>query len=74
MDHCICKDAGIVVDSLDRHPQRDEVPLHSQQDLHTQGFFFGMPTGKHLEDSNLVSMEAMQWVLLYLSISHDRCY
>jgi hypothetical protein len=26
------------------------------------------------EDSNLVSMEAMQWILLHLSISHDGCY
>jgi hypothetical protein len=58
----------------DRHPQCDgEVPLRCQQELHTQGFS-GVPTGKTLEDSNLVSVEAMQWVLLYLSIGHDTCY
>jgi hypothetical protein len=34
----------------------------------------GFPTGKTQEDSNLASVEAMQWVLLYLSIGHDRCY
>jgi hypothetical protein len=32
------------------------------------------PTGKNPEDSNVVSIEVMQWVLLYLSIIHDRCY
>jgi hypothetical protein len=31
------------------------------------------PTGKNPEDSNLASVEAMQWVLLYLSIGHDKC-
>jgi hypothetical protein len=31
----------------------------------------GVPTGKNPEDSNLVSVEAMQWGLLYLSIGHD---
>jgi hypothetical protein len=35
---------------------------------------FRCPTGKNPEDSNLASMKAMQWVLLYLYISHDRCY
>jgi hypothetical protein len=34
----------------------------------------GVPTGKNPEDSNLASVEAMQWVLLYLSIAHDMCY
>jgi hypothetical protein len=55
----------------DRHPQWDgEVPLRCQQELHTQGFL-GVPTGKIPEDSNLASVEAMQWVhLLYLSIGH----
>jgi hypothetical protein len=56
------------------HPQFDgEVPLHCQQELHTHGFL-GVSTGKNPEDSNLASAEAMQWVLLYLSISHDKCY
>jgi hypothetical protein len=45
------------------------VPHRCQQDLHTQGFS-GVPIGKNPEDSNLVSVEAMQWVFLYLSISH----
>jgi hypothetical protein len=40
---------------------------------HAQGFL-GVPTGKNPEDSNLASVEAMQWVLLDLSIDHDRCY
>jgi hypothetical protein len=35
---------------------------------------FRCPQGKSSEDSNLVSVEAMQWVLLYLSNGHDRCY
>jgi hypothetical protein len=34
--------------------------------------FIGIPTGKNPEDSNLLSVEAMQWVLLYLAIGHDR--
>jgi hypothetical protein len=29
---------------------------------------------KNPEDSNLASVEAMQWALLYLPIGHDRCY
>jgi hypothetical protein len=28
----------------------------------------GVPTGKNPDDSNLASVEAMQWVLLYLSV------
>jgi hypothetical protein len=34
----------------------------------------GIPTGTNLEDSNLVGMEAMRWVLLCISAGHDRCY
>jgi hypothetical protein len=30
--------------------------------------FLGVPTGKNPEDSNLWSVEEMQWVPLYLSI------
>jgi hypothetical protein len=53
----------------DRHPQCEgEVPLRCQQELHTQGFL-AVPTRKTPEDSNLVSVEAMQWALLYLSIA-----
>jgi hypothetical protein len=67
------KDAGVVADSL-THPQRDgEVPLCCQQKLRTQGYL-GVPKGKNPEDSNLASVEAMQWVLLYLSIGNDTCY
>jgi hypothetical protein len=42
-----------------------------KQELYTQGFL-DVPAGKNPEDLNLASVEAMQWVLLYLSISHDR--
>jgi hypothetical protein len=35
----------------------------------------GVPTGKYPEDSNLAwSVEAMQWVLLYLSTGHEGHY
>jgi hypothetical protein len=37
--------------------------------MHTQGIL-DVPTGKNLENPILASMEAMQWVLLYLSIGH----
>jgi hypothetical protein len=62
----LSKDAGVVADSL--------TGIHSgmvkcQQELHTQGVL-AVPTGKNPEDSNPVSVEAMQWVLLYLSIGH----
>jgi hypothetical protein len=67
------KDAGVVADSLDRHPQCDgEVSLRYQPELHTQGVL-GVPTGK-TEYSNFKSLEDMQWDLLYLSIGHDGCY
>jgi hypothetical protein len=59
---------------IDTHPQCDgEVPLRCQQELHAQGVL-GVPTGKNPEDSNLAGVVAMQWVLLYVSIGHDRCY
>jgi hypothetical protein len=67
------KNSGVVADSL-KHPQFDgKVSLRCQQEPQTQGFL-GVPTGKNPKDSNLVSVEAMQWVLLYLSICHDKCY
>jgi hypothetical protein len=48
------------------------MPLRCQQVLHmSKQEFLGVPTGKDPEDSNLASVEAMQWVLLYLSIGHD---
>jgi hypothetical protein len=49
------------------------VPLRYEEELHIHGFL-GVPTGKNPEDSNLATVEAIQWVLLYLSISHDRRY
>jgi hypothetical protein len=50
------------------HPQRDdEVPLRCQQELHTQRCL-GVPIGKNPEVSSQESVEAMQWVLLYLSM------
>jgi hypothetical protein len=58
----------------DRHPKWDgEMPLHCQKELHTQGVF-GVPIGKNRDNSNLARVEVMQWVLVYLSIGHDRCY
>jgi hypothetical protein len=67
------KDAGSSYRWSDRHPQcSGEVPLCCQQKLHTQRFL-GFPIGKNPEDSKLVSMEAMQWVL-YLSIGDNRRY
>jgi hypothetical protein len=39
----------------------------------TQGFL-GVCTCKSAEDSYLASEEVMQWILLYLSIGHDRRY
>jgi hypothetical protein len=69
-----CKGAGVVADSLDRHPQCDgEVPICCQDEMHTQGFL-GVPTDNKPEDAILAwSVEIMQWFLLYLSVSHDRC-
>jgi hypothetical protein len=63
------KDSGVAADSL---TGIHNVPLHCQQELHTQGFL-GVLTCKNPGESNLASEEAMQWVL-YLSINHDRCY
>jgi hypothetical protein len=49
------------------------VPLRDQKKLHTQGFL-GFSTSKNAENSNLARVEAMQWILLYLSIGHDGRY
>jgi hypothetical protein len=58
----------------DRHHQcGGEVPLHCQQVLHTRGFL-DVPTSKNPEESSLASMQATEWVLLYLSIGHYWCY
>jgi hypothetical protein len=60
------KDGGAVADTL--------TGIHSamvkcQQELHTHGCV-GVPTGKNTEDSSPVSVEAMQYALLCLSIGH----
>jgi hypothetical protein len=65
--------AGVVADSLTGIQMGWQVPLCCQQELHSQGFL-GVPIGKNPEDSVLASVEAMQWVLLYLSVGNDRCY
>jgi hypothetical protein len=62
------KDAGVIADSL-TGINNGEVPLRCQEELH-----LGVPTGTNPEDSNPSSVEVMQWVLLYLSIGHDKCY
>jgi hypothetical protein len=56
----------------DRHAQCDgQVTLCCQQELHAQGVP-GVFTGKNPEDSNVAGVEAIQWVLLYLSMAYDR--
>jgi hypothetical protein len=68
------KNAGVAGDSLTRiHNAIVKCLFIVKQKLHTQGFL-GVPTGKNPEDSHLVGKKVMQWVLLYLSISHDRCH
>jgi hypothetical protein len=66
------KDGGVVADSL--------TGIHNAMltclfvvNRNCKGFL-GVPTGKNLEDSNLASVEVMQWGLLCLSIGHDSCY
>jgi hypothetical protein len=64
------QDAGIVADSLDRHPQCDgEVFLRCQQEPPTQESS-GVLTRKIY--MSLGSVEAMQWVLIYMSLRRDR--
>jgi hypothetical protein len=68
------KTDSIITDNLARHSQcHGEVPLHCQQELHTQGFW-RVSRGTNSEASNLASVQTMQWVLLYLSIGHESCY
>jgi hypothetical protein len=53
---------------IDRHPQCDgEVLLCCQQELHMQ-VLLGVPTGKNPEDSNLVSVDAIQSFSTYPSV------
>jgi hypothetical protein len=67
--HCF-RDVGAVADSL--------TGIHnamvSTSSLSTGAAYTRVSTGKNPDDSNLQSVEAMQWVLLYISIGHDRCY
>jgi hypothetical protein len=35
---------------------------------------FLAPTGKNPENSNVAIVEAMLWVLIYLSVGHGTCY
>jgi hypothetical protein len=47
------------------HPQDDcEITLRCQKELHIQGYL-GVPPSKNPGDSDLASVEAMQWDLLY---------
>jgi hypothetical protein len=58
----------------DRHQQcTGKVPFCCQQEQHTQGFL-DVLTGKIPKDSNLVSIEAMPFLVLYLSINDRRCH
>jgi hypothetical protein len=64
------EDAGAVEDSLtDVH----KAMVKCLSLANTQGYL-SFPNGKNPEDSKVASVEAMQWVLLYLSLGHDRCY
>jgi hypothetical protein len=68
------KDVGAVADSpTGIHKATVLAPLCCQKQLYKQGNL-GVPTGRSLEDSNQASVEAMQWVLRFLSIGHDGCY
>jgi hypothetical protein len=67
------KDAGVVADSLTglHNAMVKRLFLVNRSCIHKD---FRFPTGKNSEDSSLVSVEAVQWVLLYLPNGHDRCY
>jgi hypothetical protein len=64
-----CKDAGVVADSLTGiHNAMVSASSLSAGAVYTR--VVGGPT----EDANPASVEAMQWVLLCLSIDRNRCY
>jgi hypothetical protein len=68
------QDAKVVADSLTGvHNATVKCFFRCQQKLHTQ-WFSGVPTGRNPEDSSQASVEATQWVLLYLSIGNSRCH
>jgi hypothetical protein len=56
------KDVGVVADSL--------IGIHNA----LVKCLFVVNRSANPEDSSQASMEAMQWVLLYVSIRHERCY
>jgi hypothetical protein len=68
------KDAGVVADSLRDILNATVKCLFVVDRSCTYKGFLGVSSGTGPEDSNLVSVEAMQWVLRYLSGGHDRCY
>jgi hypothetical protein len=68
------KNAGVVAFSLTGTHNATVKYLFVANRRCKHGGFLGGPTGKNPEDSNLPILEAMQWVLLYLSIGHDGCY
>jgi hypothetical protein len=65
------KDSGAVADSLTGIHSAMCLFVVNRNCIHKD---LGVPTRKNPEDSNLVGVEAMQWVLLYLSTGHDTCY
>jgi hypothetical protein len=68
------KYAGVIADSLTGiHSAMVKCFFVVNRSCIPQGFL-GVPTRKNPEDSNLASVEAMKWVLLYLSIGHNRCH
>jgi hypothetical protein len=68
------KDAGVVPDSLtDIHSAMVKCLFVVNRSCIHKGFLC-VHTDKNPEDSNVASLEAMQWVLLCLSVGHDRCY
>jgi hypothetical protein len=67
------KDAGVVADSVTGiHNAMGKCLFVVNRSCIHKGFV--VPIGKNPEDSSPASVEAMQWVLLYLSIGHDSCY
>jgi hypothetical protein len=67
------RDVRVVVDSLTGIHSVTVKYLFVVNRSRIHGFICVL-SGKNPEDSNLASVEAMQWILLYGSICHDRCY
>jgi hypothetical protein len=68
----LLRDAGVVADSpTGIHSAMLKCPFVVCRNC--VGFLC-VPTGKNPEDVNLASVEAMQWVLLYVSTCHGSCY